>query len=102
MKTTWNTNIFKPCPCYDPIVFGHIQPCARWESRNNNAPPAPGHHRHLMTAFQISHLNITVSETAQAMQRFRRTVENFNALMREINEANETASHPTDLPAGPA
>lgn len=91
----------KNCPCHDPIVFGHEQPCPQWSTHSNNrtrSRPLVDGQPYLMTDFQFG--SIAMTETAQAIQRLRRTVDQFNALMREVDEA--TSSPPSHQNAGPA
>lgn len=90
-----------PCPCHDPVVFGHVQPCPRWETASNNRTPVGSNGRQNLTrAFQCEQMDFTVTETAEAIRRLARTVDQFNLLMREVN-ATYSAETPASRPPEP-
>jgi hypothetical protein len=116
MKLPWKmkTATTLTCPCHDPLVFGHEKPCERWETQHNNnphRPPLADGHPYLMTEFQVGSIAMATIETALAMRRLRRTVEQFNQLIAEVDLVCDgdgytdggRATHPHEQqPDGPA
>jgi len=78
MRYPWRNCTEKPCPCHDPVVFGHHEPCPRWETRAN-LPALPG--------FRSMDISAAFADTAETMRLYNRTLAHFNALLRETADA---------------